>query len=107
MVRASNGNPHSRVARLPIVNRLNLAQDTLADYVVRRPMIGEQEHKGHTNAGLNDSAKRPAIDIDAGLAAHVLRAELRRLCAAERMAEDTNPREIEFPLKRGSSVAIR
>ena len=36
------------------------------------------------------------IDIDVGLAACILSAELRGLCATERMTEDANPREIEL-----------
>ena len=58
--------------------------------------------KGTRNAVGNDTCQTAGHRYRCRPYSAVLRAELRRLCAAEGMTDHTNPGEVEFRLKRGS-----
>src|SRR5271165_2685698 len=67
-------------------------------------VVAEDKHERLTEALLNDTAERSAINIDPRLAPDVIMAELQRGGAAERMPEHTESLHIQSARKLAGRI---
>ncbi len=91
----ANGDLESTVRKVA-VKGLEIGKDLPAGRVGQfAAVIAEDKHERLFEALLNDTAERCAINVDAGLAADVVVAELQCGRAAERMSEHAEPLHVE------------